>query len=125
MALNPLNIAASDLVPKVSFDMDQDFFEISKRSLPENSLEFYQPIISWLNEYSKSPKPISKFVFHFEFISTSSVKQVMKLMFVIEEISKNNEVNISWNYDKGDKHMQRTGELLEKLVKLKFQFSEK
>jgi hypothetical protein len=122
--LDSLNIAASDLVPKVSFDMDQDFFEISKRSLPENSLEFYQPIISWLHEYSLSPKPVSNFVFHFEFISTSSVKQVMKLMFVIEEISKKNKVHVLWNYDKGDKHMQRTGELLEKLVKLKFQFSE-
>ena len=48
----------------------------------------------------------------------------MKLMFVIEEISKKHQVQILWNYDKGDKHMHRTGELLEKLVKLQFQFNE-
>ena len=34
--------------------------EIKGRSIPENSIEFYKPLVDWLDEYAKSPKELPR-----------------------------------------------------------------
>ena len=42
--------------PTVKFDAANGIFEIKGRSIPENSIEFYKPLVDWLDEYAKSPQ---------------------------------------------------------------------
>ena|ERR1700741_4126049 len=123
--MEPLIIHQSDDTPKVVFDINKDFFEISSRSLPENAVLFYTPLMDWLTTYSSSPSENTNVIFHFEYISTSSTKQVLKLILILDQLSKTRKVTVNWNYDKGDADMMETGERLEKLMSsLKFTYNE-
>ena len=46
-----LDIRGTTDTPKVLFDPDNNIFEISGRSLPEDVITFYQPVIEWLDDY--------------------------------------------------------------------------
>lgn len=122
--MNPLVIESTEDTPKVVFDPGKDFFEISYRSLPEDSNSFYAPVAEWLKNYTQSPKEENNFVFHFEYISTSSTKQVMKLFLIINELAKTKKVNVYWKYDKDDEDMMQTGKRLQKLTAIDFKYVE-
>ena len=50
-----IKIQGSDDTPKVILDADNNTFEISGRSLPEDVVAFYDPILEWLDEYAQNP----------------------------------------------------------------------
>lgn len=120
--MKPLVIESTEDTPKVVFDSARDFFEISSKSLPEDSNTFYAPVADWLKNYIQSPKEESNFVFHFDYISTSSTKQVMKLFIMINELAKTKKVNVSWKYDRDDDDMMQTGKRLQNLTTLDFKY---
>jgi len=119
-----LKLAATEDLPCVLFDHNKGIFEISQRSLPENAILFYEILIDYVNEYLKSPKEETTIVFHFDYISTSSTKQVMKIILLFDQLKQTKKVNINWHYDNGDIDMLQTGSRLEKLTSLKFNFKE-
>ena len=120
--MNPLIIERTEDTPKVQFDATGNHFEISSRSLPEDSITFYAPVAEWLNAYIQAPKEESNFVFHFEYISTSSTKQIMKLILMINELAKTKKVSVTWKYDKDDEDMLQTGKRLQKLTNIEFKY---
>ncbi len=119
-----LDLEATEDLPCVLFDNDKGVFEISKRSLPENAILFYEPLINYVNEYLKAPKAETIVVFHFDYISTSSTKQIMKMIMLFDQLKQTKQVSLNWNYDKGDVDMLQTGKRLEQLTSIKFIFSE-
>ena len=85
--MKPIILAQTEDTPKVIFDSEKEIFEISGRSMPEDTAKFYHPLIEWILEYNKNPKEVSNFVFHFEFMSTSTTKQMMKIFYAIEQLT--------------------------------------
>jgi hypothetical protein len=122
--MEPLIIEKTEDTPRVVFDTGKEYFEISSRSLPEDSISFYNPVADWLQSYMQSPKDESSFVFHFEYISTSSTKQIMRLFMMINDLAKSKKVNVLWKYDKDDDDMLQTGKRLQKLTSIEFKYSE-
>ena len=119
-----LKLAATEDLPCVLFDYDKGIFEISQRSLPENAILFYDPLVDSISQYLRSPNEETNVVFHFDYISTSSTKQIMKIILLFDQLSKTKKVNLNWNYDKDDIDMLQTGNRLEKLTSIKFNFKE-
>lgn len=119
-----IRLEATEDLPSVLFDGDKGLFEISKRSLPENAIRFYEPLIDYINEYLKSPKEETNIVLHFDYISTSSTKQIMKMIMLFDQLKQTKKINLNWNYDKGDIDMMQTGSRLEQLTSFKFIFNE-
>lgn len=122
--MSDLSILPTDDTPKVISENSGVTLSISGRSLPEDAITFYNPVIDWLKKYVASPKPESNFDFHFEYISTSSTKQIMKLFLMINELSKSNKVNVIWKFDKDDEDMKQTGKRLQKLTTIDFDYRE-
>lgn len=119
-----LIIKATEDTPKIDFDPEKGSFEISSRSLPENAGNFYSGIIEWFANYTKVAKNENQISFHFDYVSTSSTKQLIPLFTLINELSLKCKVSIDWKYDKGDKDMLDTGKRLQKLCKVPFQYKE-
>ncbi|MBV5330212.1 MAG: SiaC family regulatory phosphoprotein, partial [Chlorobium sp.] len=46
--MKPVDINATLSSPAINFDMDNNTLHIRGESYPENSFDFYEPIISWL-----------------------------------------------------------------------------
>ena len=59
--MKPLHQEKTKSTPEINFDKSQEIFEIKGWSKPENTLEFYEPVISWLTEYSAQPNPNTVF----------------------------------------------------------------
>ncbi len=113
-----LHIEATSDTPKVRLDSISGTFEISQRCFPEDAVGFFLPIIEWIKNYSKTPNQQSNFNFKLEYFNTSSSKQLFKILMLLEELSRNNEVVISWHYHKADSDMLSSGERYSKLLQL-------
>jgi hypothetical protein len=51
--MEPISIEGTTKTPTVKFDAGSGKIEIKGRSIPENSIEFYKPLVDWLEEYAK------------------------------------------------------------------------
>ena len=61
--METIKIMGTDDTPTVILDAENDIFEISGRSLPEDVTAFYDPILNWLDEYAGSPNAKTAFNF--------------------------------------------------------------
>ena len=57
--METLRIEQTDDSPLVILDQEDNQFEISGKSLPEDVVDFYQPVLDWLNCYTgRNPRQI-------------------------------------------------------------------
>ena len=61
-----LNLKGTEDTPSIILDKKNGIFEISGRSLPEDSAEFYKPVIEWIKAYSSDSNPGTDFTFKLE-----------------------------------------------------------
>jgi len=81
-----LIIEPTPKTPKVILNADINVFEISGRSIPEDSVGFYQRVLGWIDEYGKAPNPKTNFKFELEYFNTSSSKNILDLLKKFEAI---------------------------------------
>ena len=85
--LEALIIESKEDTPKVVLDSANKVFQISARSLPENAIGFYEPVLKWLNDYSAEPLELTVFDFTLEYFNTASAKQIAARKKFMEMIS--------------------------------------
>lgn len=108
--MTPIILKGEEDMPTVILDRDNNIFEMSGRSLPEDSIKFYKPILQWLDEYEKNPLPKTEFVFRMTYFNTATAKQILEMLIRLEDIYANgNEVRVSWLYPAGDGDMEDAG----------------
>jgi hypothetical protein len=96
--------------PKVILDKVNGIFEISGRSLPENAVKFYTPIIQWLEEYTNSPNQTTRFEFKLDYFNSASAKKIVELITVLEKlVQKKYSSVITWYYSKDDDLIKNRG----------------
>lgn len=118
----PLIIQGTEDSPKIILDKERRAFEISGRSLPEDAEKFYLPVLSWIEKYLKSPCPSTEMVINLEYFNSSSVKQLLKILLKLEQISKaGDHVNIIWCYDQDDELMEIKGREIKSILHVPFE----
>lgn len=122
--MNPLIIEATEDTPFVYFHPQEEKFEISKSSLPENAVDFYGPIMNWLKLYIENPNKKTTFDFSLEYLNTASSKQVFEVIMIINKIAEKSEVLIRWHYDIIDEDMLGLGKRFSHLINADFEFIE-
>ena len=123
--MESLFIEGTAKTPTVRFDGDQGIVEIKGRSIPENSIEFYKPLVDWLEKYAKTPKNQTKVNIQLEYFNTSSSKCILDVFKKLETIHKsNNEVAINWFYEEDDEDMLEAGEDYESIIRIPFKMIE-
>jgi hypothetical protein len=111
--------------PTVKFDAGNGIFEIKGRSIPENSIEFYKPLVDWLDEYGKGPRELTQVNVQLEYFNTSSSKCILDVFKKLETIHKGkNEVIINWYYEEDDEDMLEAGEDYESIIRVPFKMIE-
>jgi hypothetical protein len=55
--MDAIKILETDDTPGIILDVENDCFEITGRSMPEDVSSFYGPVLNWLDEYAENPKP--------------------------------------------------------------------
>ena len=120
--MEAIKILGTDDTPGVILDVENDHFEISGRSLPEDVSSFYNPVLNWLDEYSESPKPKTEFVFKLTYFNTASSKVLLDVLMKLEDIhNAGNEVLVKWYAPEDDEDMQEAGEEYADIVDVSFE----
>ena len=114
-----INLEGTEDTPKIILDKGNGIFEISGRSLPEDSAEFYAPILDWLDAYAKGPNPSTDFVFKLEYFNTASSKLILDILSKLEDISG---IAVQWYFHEDDEDMEEAGEEFSELVDIPFEF---
>ena len=116
-----INIKGTQKTPEVSFDCLQGVLEIKGRSIPENSIDFYKPMVDWLDSYSQNPVKRTQVNIQLEYFNTSSSKCLLDILKKLEAIHKaKNEVVVNWYYEEDDEDMLEAGEDYESIIKVPF-----
>jgi hypothetical protein len=123
--MEPLFIEGTAKTPTIKFDANQALLEIKGRSIPENSIEFYKPLVDWLDKFATSPAKQTKVNIQLEYFNTSSSKCILDVFKKLETIHKaNNEVVINWYYEEDDEDMLEAGEDYESIIRIPFKMIE-
>lgn len=120
--MEALDIRATNDTPKVLLDPENDIFEISGRSLPEDVVSFYQPVLDWLEDYKEAPNDFTEFVFKYIYFNTATSKLVQDILIKLEEIHENGDkVQVIWFYEEDDEDMLDLGEEFSENVDIPFE----
>jgi hypothetical protein len=121
--MRTLNLEPTDETPKVIFDPANKVFSISGKSFPENVEVFFNPVLSWLDEYIVTPEKETNFEFRLEYFNTASAKIILDILIRLEKIiPSGNVVSIQWYSKKVDIEMKEAGEEFAEIVDLNFEY---
>lgn len=123
--MNSLFISGTPKTPTINFDGNEGSIIIEGRSIPENSLDFYKPIMEWLDSYLVDPKEETNVTIRLEYFNTSSSKCLLDVFKKLEVIFKRGKkVLINWHYEADDEDMLEAGEDYQSIVKIPFKMIE-
>lgn len=114
-----LNLEGTEDTPKIILDKKNGIFEISGRSLPEDSAEFYRPVLEWIEQYGAEANPATEFVFKLEYFNTASSKLILDVLSALEDIKS---MKILWYFHEDDEDMEEAGQEFSELVEIPFEF---
>jgi hypothetical protein len=115
--MNSIIISATEDTPGIRLDAANDVFEISGRSLPEDVVKFYKPILDWLDEYAQSPNEDTVFEFKLSYFNTASSKIILDVLMKLEGIHDSGKnISIKWYYPSDDEDMMEAGEEYAEIV---------
>ncbi len=108
--MNALIIEATVQTPYICFDPTDNKFEIKGKSLPEDSDEFYEPVIKWFENYREQPAEQTDFHFMLDYFNTSTSRYVSAMINILDIMSEKHKVKIFWHYREIDEDMLSMGE---------------
>ena len=120
--MDDLKIEGSAKTPTVEFNSNGNL-HLKGRSIPENSIEFYKPIIDWIGIYGENVNSETVLNVQLEYFNTSSSKCILDVFKKLETLSGSN-VSIKWHYEEDDEDMLEAGEDYEAIIDLPFEMIE-
>ncbi len=117
-------LQAEDDTPEIILDPKEGFIQFKGKSIPENAVSFFKPIIDWLNTYKEKPLAVTKVSFKFDYYNTATDRQLVKILLLLEEISKTAVVNVKWYFNSGDISMLNDGKKFKELIDLNIEIIE-
>lgn len=108
--------------PEIKVDNEKGIISLRGRSNPENSNEYYRPLMNWLDEYILKPAPVTSVEVNLEHFNTSSSKCLLDMLKKIKKLFESGrECRISWYYEDDDEEMLETAEIFESMTGLKIE----
>ncbi|EAY24945.1 DUF1987 domain-containing protein [Microscilla marina] len=119
-------IAEKHDTPQVSFDANTKVFEISGESFSEYSMDFYLPIIQWIDAYTKQYEGPITFNFKLLYYNTGSSQRLLEIMQMLDQYhnSGKGQVKINWYSLPEEYRMIEAGEDYQATLKVPFEIIE-
>lgn len=106
-----LNIKATKYTPEIVFDASGKL-NITGKSYPENTFEFYAPLMNWTKMYFSNNSSPKKLTLDIEIIyfNSSSSKWFFDFFDLLDENNGDFEITINWLYDEENENALEAGE---------------
>ena len=109
--------------PGVILSPEENHFEISGKSYPEDTKEFYGPVLEWMDSYIATASTETVFIFKLKYFNSSSYKPIFDIINKLVSLkNKGVSVKIEWHYKTGDTDMLDSGEEFAGLVDIPFSY---
>lgn len=119
--MEEIKLTPTPKTPSVVFGPN-GMLELKGRSIPENSLEFYKPLIDWVESYGRTPAAETNVHVQLEYFNTSSSKCLLDFFKRLENVK--GKVTIHWYYEQDDEDMLEAGEDYEAIINVPFKMIE-
>ena len=98
--MNDIDVQGSQSSPSIHSDWEKGVLAMQGDSYPENSFEFFGPVIEWVERFLReSAKPLV-LELRLVYMNTSSVKAMMDIFDLLEDAhGTGREVSVNWYYD--------------------------
>ena len=94
-------------IPTVNFSAETGVCEISGESYLEETVEFYTPLLKWLEKYTTEIKELLTFNFKLTYFNTSSSKRILDILLILKEYEDaGGDITVNWYYEEGDTDME-------------------
>lgn len=114
-----LDLEGTEDTPRILLDKQSGTMEISGRSLPEDSTDFYRPVLDWIEAYASDPHPTTTFIFKLEYFNTASSKLILDVLYALEDVKG---LKVKWYFHDEDEDMEEAGQEFSELVEIPFEF---
>ena len=117
-----ISLSQTNETPEIHFQIDGNLL-IKGVSIPENVVDFYAPLIAWLEGLKHQLPDSVLLTFEIEYINTSSTRAFIDVIKkVLSFKTKPQNVRIIWRFADGDDDNFDLGKDLEYSVKESFEF---
>ncbi len=116
-----LNLKSTPFTPEVNFSKN-GHLTLSGRSLPENALKFFQPLLEWVQNFNGDSIVCD---IKLEYYNTTTSRSLYELLEILVDRVENNELktcDINWHYETGDEDHFEAGKYYEELLEHPFRF---
>ena len=120
--MESIKLEGTPKTPTVEFSAENGVLLLKGRSIPENSIEFYKPLINWIENYSASAPSETVLNVKLEYFNTSSSKCLLDIFKRLERVG--NPVTINWYYEEDDEDMLEAGEDYDAIIDIPFKMIE-
>ena len=105
-----LKIEGTQYTPDINMDINGEI-SMTGKSYPENTFEFYEPVMEWLEEYFEAHAKSNTIVnMDINYFNSSSSKLFFDLFDLLEENSEKYNIEVNWIYDEEDESSLEAGE---------------
>ena len=106
-----IELSATASTPSVITDCAAGTMEMRGDSYPENSFEFFAPLVEWVQNHLKTPAAPLRLELYLLYLNTSSVRAMMDIFELLEDAHDSSHVvSVQWFYDQDN---DRIAELAE------------
>jgi len=105
-----LNIEATKYTPDIKLDTNGTISMVGK-SYPENTFEFYEPMMTWVSDYfANEAKETTTVNLEITYFNSSSSKLFFDFFDLLEDNKDDNKIEINWIYDEENESAEEAGE---------------
>lgn len=108
--MNNLTIESTKYTPDIILDAQKGAIKMSGKSYPENTFEFYEPIMKWMEEYFTQPQSKTTIELEIIYFNSSSSKLFFDFFDLVEENKDKSDIEIKWIYDEENESAMEAGE---------------
>lgn len=105
--------------PNIQFNPFDGNLLIEGRTIASFAWKLFDPVLEWIEQYSKYPAFQTKFIFELKYFNTSDSKGLLELM---KKASNMSNAKVVWKYYENDEDMEQAGKEFSELVKIPFEF---
>lgn len=121
MMMTELKIEGTKTMPAISFKDGK--LNIVGRSIPNDSCEWFSPLLDVMYNYSNHPEKITEINIHLDYLNSESNRTLMNLLVMAEKIyNTGRNVIIRWFYTTNDQVMYEQGNIFQSLIEIPFRF---
>lgn len=107
------------------FNPDTKTISLKGKSIPEDNVSFFEPILTWLDGFLEFPPSYIQIVVKLDYFNTSSSKYLLKIFKKFEKKTDEGlKVVIHWIYEEDDWDMRDCGLDYQEIVKIPFELIE-